>query len=133
MKKISLFLVLFILVSCKSGQESKSNVELTSKKEVLFNDYAFEITKILSDSRCPEGTNCIWAGELVIEVSVWQEHKLIESSVLTFSPKTREENLAWFSKFLPKDKILQSILISPNKTDKTLLLKDYKLKLVIIP
>jgi len=127
MKKISLCLVLFILVSCKSGQESKSNVELTSKKEVLFNDYAFEITKILSDSRCPEGTNCIWAGELVIEVSVWQENKLIESSVLTFSPKTRDENLAWFSKFVSENKKVKSYKISPVKTEKSLELKDYKL------
>ena len=132
MKKF-VYLLVLILVSCKSTQEQKSTYEVTSKKELLYNNYMFVINKVISDSRCPEGTNCIWAGELVVEISVWQKNNLVETSVITFSSKSREENLAWFSKFLPKDKTLQSILISPNKTDKTLLLKDYKLKLVIIP
>lgn len=131
MKKISLLIVLILLVSCKTGQDSKSTIEVTSKKEVLFNDYAFEITKILSDSRCPEGTNCIWAGELVVEVSVWQKNQFIESSVLTFSPKTRDENLAWFSKFVSENKKVKSYKISPVKTEKSLELKDYKIELVL--
>src|SRR5574343_357446 len=117
MKKISLFLLLLILVSCKSIQEEKTSFEVTSKKEVLFNDYAFEITKIDSDSRCPEGTNCIWAGELVVEVSVWQKNK--------------DENLAWFSKFVPENKKVTSYKISPAKTEKTIELKEYKVKLIL--
>ncbi len=131
MKKISLFLLLLILVSCKSIQEEKTSFEVTSKKEVFFNDYAFEITKIDSDSRCPEGTNCIWAGELVVEVSVWQKNKLVETRVLSFSPKTKDENLAWFSKFVPENKKVTSYKISPAKTEKTIELKEYKVKLIL--
>ena len=131
MKKISLFLLLLILVSCKSIQEEKTSFEVTSKKEVFFNDYAFEITKIDSDSRCPEGTNCIWAGELVVEVSVWQKNKLVETRVLSFSPKTKDENLAWFSKFVPENKKVTSYKISPAKTEKAIELKEYKVKLIL--
>lgn len=129
--KIIAYLLVLILFSCKSTQEQKSTYEVTSKKELLFNNYKFLINKVISDSRCPEGTNCIWAGELIVEVSVWQENKLIETSVLTFSPKTSEENLAWFSKFVSENKKVKSYKISPIKTEKSIELKDYKIELVL--
>lgn len=129
--KIIAYLLVLILFSCKSTQEQKSTYEVTSKKELLFNNYKFVINKVISDSRCPEGTNCIWAGELIVEVSVWQENKLIETSVLTFSPKTSEENLAWFSKFVSENKKVKSYKISPIKTEKSIELKDYKIELVL--
>ena len=89
------------------------------------------INKIISDSRCPEGTNCIWAGEIVMELSVLQNKEIKETLVLTFSPKTRDENLAWFGKYIPKDKKLIKYKISPSKTEQQLELKDYKIELIL--
>ena len=131
MKKLILVFILFAFVACKSAKENANEVMLTSKNEVVTNDYAIVINKIVSDSRCPEGTNCIWAGELVMELSVLQNKEIKESLELTFSQKTKEENLAWFRKYIPNNKKLIKYKISPTKTEQQLELKDYKIELIL--
>ena len=131
MKKIILILVLFVFVGCKSVKQNSNEVVITSKNEVVTNDYTIVISKIISDSRCPEGTNCIWAGELVIELSVLQNKEIKETLELTFSQNTKEENLAWFGKYIPNNKKLIKYKISPTKTEQQLELKDYKIELIL--
>ena len=131
MKKLILVFILFAFVACKSAKENANEVMLTSKNEVVTNDYAIVINKIVSDSRCPEGTNCIWAGELVMELSVWKKNEMKEIVVLTFSPKTKGENLEWFEKYILQNKKVINYMISPSKTDKQLELKDYKIELIL--
>ncbi len=130
MKKIILILVLFVFVGCKSVKQNSNEVVITSKNEVVMNDYTIVISKIISDSRCPEGTNCIWAGELVIEFSVVQNKQIKETKIITFSPDQKEENLVWFQKYVPNQK-LQKIDITTFKTDTPKVLKDYKVTLVV--
>jgi hypothetical protein len=131
MKKLILVFILFAFVACKSAKENANEVMLTSKNEVVTNDYAIVINKIVSDSRCPEGTNCIWAGELVMELSVLQNKEIKETLELTFSQNTKEENLAWFGKYIPNNKKLIKYKISPTKTEQQLELKDYKIELIL--
>ena len=131
MKKSILFLFFVAFVACKSLKENSNEIEITSKKEIVVNDYTIVIDKIISDSRCPQGVNCIWAGELVMEVSVWQNKALNETIQLTFSPKTRDENLAWFGKYIPNNKKLIKYKILPTKTEQQLELKDYKIELIL--
>jgi hypothetical protein len=131
MKKSILVLVLFAFVGCKSAKENPNEVIITSKNEVVTNDYAFVINKIVSDSRCPIGTNCIWAGELIMELSVWKDNKINETLVLTFSPTSKDENMAWFGKYIPNTKKLIKYQISPSKTEKQLELKDYRIELIL--
>lgn len=125
------FLLLLFFVACKFSQVPKSNYEITSKKALLFEDYSFVINKVISDSRCPEGTNCIWSGELIIELSVWQKNKLIQTNYLNFSPKTKDENLLWFSKFIPKGRTLRGYRILPLKTENSIELKEYTIELIL--
>ena len=131
MKKVVLIIVLFVFVACKSAKGNPNEITITSKKEVVANDYEIAIHKIISDSRCPEGVNCVWAGELVTELKVWQNKELKETKVLTFSPNSKEENFAWFEKYIPNNKKLSKYKISPNKTEKQLELKDYKIELIL--
>jgi hypothetical protein len=131
MKKIILGLMLFLFVACKSVKENPNEVVITSEKEVVVGDYVFVINKIISDSRCPIGTNCIWAGELVLELSVWKNKEIKETHVLTFSPNSKEENMAWFGKYISNNKKLNKFKISPSKTEKPLELKDYKIELIL--
>jgi hypothetical protein len=104
---------------------------LTSKNEVVMNDYAIVINKIISDSRCPEGTNCIWAGELAMELSIWKNNEIKETLELTFSPHNTEENRAWFGKYIPNNKKLIKYIISPSKTETPIALKEYKIELIL--
>jgi hypothetical protein len=131
MKKSILFLFLVAFVACKSVKENSNEITITSKKEIVVNDYTIVIDKIISDSRCPQGVNCVWAGELVMEVSVWQNKALNETIQLTFSPKTRDENLAWFEKYIPQNKKLKSYIVSPTKTENQIELKEYKIQLIL--
>lgn len=129
MKK--LILVFLVFIACKSVKENPNEITITSKKEVVVNDYVIEIDKIISDSRCPEGVTCVWAGELVMKLNVWENNELKETKELTFSAKTEEGNLAWFGKFMPRNKKLIRYKISPSKTEKQLELKNYKIELIL--
>lgn len=131
MKKSILVLVLFAFLACKSGKQNPNEVAITFKNEVVVNDYKIVINKIISDSRCPMGTNCIWAGEIVMELSVLQNKEIKETLELTFSQNTKEENLAWFGKYIPNDKKLIKYKISPTKTETPIALKDYKIELIL--
>jgi hypothetical protein len=131
MKQIILGLMLFLFIACKSAKANPNEVIITSKNERLANDYSIVINKIVSDSRCPIGTNCIWAGELVMELSVLKSKKMIETVVLTFSPTSKTENMAWFEKYIPNNKKLIKYQILPYKTEKNLELKDYKMELIL--
>lgn len=60
-------LILFLLsFPCLAGT---LNLKLNEWKK-LDKDLQFRVTKILEDSRCPEGTQCEWAGMAIIEVEV---------------------------------------------------------------
>ncbi len=131
MKKILLILVSFSFIACKSVKENSNEIAITSNKQVVVNDYVITIHKIISDSRCPEGTDCVWAGELVMELSVWQNKKIKETVMLIFSPNSKEENMAWFKKYIPQNKKLKGYKISPTKTEKQLEVKDYKIELIL--
>lgn len=131
MKKLILVFILFAFVACKSAKGNANEVVMTSKSEVILNDYTIVINKILSDSRCPEGTNCIWAGEIVMELSVLQNKEIKETLEVTFSQNTKEENLAWFGKYIPNNEKLIKYIISPSKTETPIALKDYKIELIL--
>ena len=131
MKKAILILVSLAFLACKAVKKNPNEITITSKKEVAANEYTLVIDKIVSDSRCPEGVTCVWAGEIVMKLSVWQNTTLKETTRLTFSSTTRDENLAWFGKYIPQNKKLKSYRISPTKTENQIELKDYKIQLIL--
>ena len=90
MKIVITALGLFILGGCKSQQakvtqdqqttqkttpenEVQNGIILLKERETKFvKDKEMNITfkKVVEDSRCPEGMQCIWAGLLVVEIEV---------------------------------------------------------------
>ncbi|TRX00325.1 hypothetical protein [Flavobacterium gawalongense] len=72
------------------------------------------LKEVLSDSRCPEGVTCVWAGEVSVVVSVYKDSKLIEDNTIVFSVNNADENKQWFSTYLPKkQRKIESISVSP--------------------
>jgi hypothetical protein len=67
----------------------------------------------LSDSRCPQGLNCIWAGEAQVLVSVYNK-KIRGRCSDHFIPKMLLENNKWFAKY-SKDKYkdIQNVELVP--------------------
>ena len=117
MKKSLLFLFMIIssVVLAQSPKSQKVKY-VTIKQKVYPNQKGFQLVlkAIVSDSRCPEGVTCIWAGEVSAVVSVYKDSKLIEDTTLVFSMKNEEDNKKWFATYLSeKQKKIKSIRVLP--------------------
>lgn len=49
--------------------------------------------EVLQDSRCPKNVNCVWAGEVVVLVDIFENGKKSDQKKLTLSPTSHLQNL----------------------------------------
>ncbi|MFH6969958.1 hypothetical protein [Flavobacterium petrolei] len=134
MKKSLLFLFMMISsVALAQSPESQKVKYTTIKQKVCPNQRGFQVVlkAVVSDSRCPEGVTCIWAGEVSAVVSVYKDSKWIEDTTLVFSLKNEEDNKKWFSKYLPeKQKKIKNIGVVPYPKEGTKIdSEEYYLKI----
>jgi hypothetical protein len=111
MKKIILLSVL--LFSCVLF--SQKIEKITSKKCIAKKGYHLKLKSVFNDSRCPEGTTCIWAGEVSVLVEVYNDKIFVEEKTLTFNSKNREENNLWFSKYFSGN--IKGVGVLPTKKE----------------
>jgi hypothetical protein len=116
--KNSLLLFLLILGTVTFAQNTKTesvqSLKITQKKCLKKKGFNLVLAAVVSDSRCPEGVTCIWAGEASVTVSVYKDSKLVEDHTMVFSMKNEQENRQWFSKYLPeKQKNVKSFSVFP--------------------
>ena len=90
---------------------AQSEIKITPKKCIPKKGYHLKLVKVLDDSRCPEGTTCVWAGEVSATVKVYKDRKFIEEKTLKFNPKNASENSKWFSAYYSKP--IKSIEVLP--------------------
>jgi predicted TIM-barrel enzyme len=137
MKKSVLFLFIFIssLVFAQSPKHQKVKYVKVIQK-VCSNQKGVQLVlkEVLSDSRCPVGVNCIWAGEIKVVVSVYQDRKFVKEETLTIAGSSNQENIAWFAQHLPTDKRnVKSINVLPDsKEGVKIKAKDYYIKVAYI-
>jgi len=129
-KLLFIFVTILSLTSCSCQKKLASteiNQKLDSKqdKEIVF-------VKLISDSRCPEGTQCIWAGEVIFEVAAYENGKLVEQKQFTLNIKNQEEISIWFASHLPESKeTLKEIDVLPHpKNGEETKQEDYAVKLI---
>ena len=93
--------------------------------------YRMLLKEIVSDSRCPEGVTCVWAGEIQVVVSLYKDRKFVEIQTLTVSSKHFQENMKWFAKYLPSAKRnIKSVAVLPYPKEGTPVNpKDYYIKI----
>jgi hypothetical protein len=94
---------------------AQSEIKITPKKCIPKKGFHLKLKSILNDSRCPEGSTCIWAGEVSVVVEVYNDKKFVEEKTLTLNSKNREENNSWFGKYYSKKIKSISILPYPKK------------------
>ncbi len=116
--KNSLLLFLLMLGTITFAQNTKTenvqSLKITQKKCLKKKGFNLVFKELVSDSRCPEGVTCIWAGEASVVVSVYKDSKLVEDHTMVFSMKNEEENKQWFSKYLPeKQKNIKNFSVFP--------------------
>ena len=125
MKKIATVCsFLFLLMGCASAQINEIDQKLDKKtaKEIV-------LVKVVSDSRCPEGVTCIWAGEVTIEVAAYENNKIVEQVQYTVNRENKEAIILWFEQHLParKEK-LKAIRVVPYPKDGVQIQpEDYKI------
>ncbi len=121
------FFVTFLFVGC-SAQKMITHIDQkldsNSNKEIV-------LVKIINDSRCPVDVQCVWAGEVVFEMAVYENNKIIEQTVLKLSSNNQEEILLWFTQRLPvTKKPIKNVSILPYPRDGVSIMpSDYFVKL----
>lgn len=113
-----------VLFACKSkkqvtathSHEFEKPITLAIGDSATFEDgLVFRLLRVTSDSRCPKGANCVWAGEVVAVFNANDEEELTISS----DPLKNPVKLgAYFIEFTGA---------SPEKTDAKIAQADYRL------
>lgn len=118
--------IVFSLLSCASAKQNEINQKLDAKS-----DKEIVLVNVVNDSRCPEGVQCFWAGEVTIDVAAYENKKLVEQVQWVINKTTVDEVNAWFVKHLPERKEkLKGIVVTPYpKEGNTIEPKDYKIVL----
>ena len=130
MKYFTPIIALFIFINCASKQVVNENEILINSTSLtnVGNDYEMKISKIISDSRCPEGVSCIWEGQVEMTVGVYKGRELVEEKDLIVNSKTIEENATWASQYSKKP--VKFIGVLPSRVKDTPINEgDYKLLL----
>lgn len=131
MKKIiPLLLLAFVLLSSAATAQNIRYKTITQTSCVKKKGYRLLLKQVVSDSRCPEGVTCVWAGEARFVVSVYKDKKFVEE--VTLSTTNREQNLETFSKYLGKKVTSVGVLPYP-KEEVNIDPKTYVLKIGYTP
>jgi hypothetical protein len=116
MKIIIPFLLFFTMLTYAQPPKAKIHYFSVSQKEcVKKKGYRLQLKTVVSDSRCPEGVTCVWAGEAQIVVSVYKDKKFLQDETLTLSSRHMQENAAWFTKYTGKNVAHVSLLPYPKE------------------
>ena len=115
--------------SQKNGAIYEKVFQIFQTKCIFKNGFQMQLKRVFDDSRCPDSAQCIWAGEVSIEIIAFKNNKITEVKVMTLSNKNFEENKKWFS-----DKyqiVIKEISVCPNLKQGTLIdPKAYYVKIV---
>jgi CRISPR/Cas system CMR subunit Cmr4 (Cas7 group RAMP superfamily) len=124
-----LFVCFFLLAGCAGVQNTETEI---SQKFDAKSDKGIVLINVSNDSRCPEESQCIWAGEVTFEVAAYENQKEVERIQLTLNKNTTEEIKVWFQEHLPKhSKILKAIQVLPYpKEGVRIRPEDYRIRLM---
>lgn len=134
MKNI-LFIVALLFSTIGFAQDSTNvNVEapkivnkLQYGKSATFNNIDVKFVELVSDSRCPKNVSCIWAGEVVILVDVFENGKKLETKKMTFNSLGKANDI-----YISKGLSITGVNISPYPVyGKKIALEDYKMQLFV--
>ena len=129
MKKTLFFFLLIFSISVFAQESKQKPVKITQKNCLAKKGYSFRLKEVTSDSRCPEGVQCIWAGEVQTVILVYKDKKMLEETKLTVSPNNNEEAIKFFTKYYVGKKIKAIYVLPFPIKDKILDKKQYHLEI----
>lgn len=84
---LSLLLSLSIAISAQETTRIDYSSSLHIGEMMNFGNRSLKFKNVVSDSRCPKDVTCIWAGEAIVAVEVYEDGKCIEEKQITISSK----------------------------------------------
>ena len=94
MKNFIFSIVLFFCFTSINSQETEINTVLVKLGETVEqNGITIKFDDVITDSRCPKGVTCVWAGEVVVLVTIYNDGKKSEQKKLTLSPTSQLQDL----------------------------------------
>ncbi len=97
-----LLMTVFLISSFSVSAQSEEFIKLGTLKAIKGTDFSIQFTELVDDSRCPSGTQCIWAGQVTVGINILKGDKIVKTFNLTLKPGA--ENL--------KSKIFKNRLFS---------------------
>lgn len=79
----SLILTFSAGVFAQDTQVNMYSSSLTIGERLDIGNRSLKFNEVISDSRCPQGVTCIWAGEAIISVEVYEDGKCIEEKLIS--------------------------------------------------
>jgi hypothetical protein len=118
------------------GQNIPSTIDteiilLNYKESIDIGDVNLKFEKVLTDSRCPSDVNCIWAGEAIVVVDVYNKGEHIYDKELimdTSGTLSDSNNLIFTSDTI---KVFSSKLFPYPKTTETKDFEKYYLEILL--
>lgn len=99
---------------------------LCSGDQLYFGNKAVKFKEVISDSRCPEGVTCIWAGEIKVLVEFYEDGKFKGDKIITGT------NISIAEFFNVKDLEISGMVVSPYpKVNEKISPGEYSLKLQV--
>jgi hypothetical protein len=129
MKNLVVLFVLVLSISCASQKEDSTEIKQVETHK-LSEEYSFKIKEIISDSRCPEGVSCIWAGEVELILSIYKEGSFYKDEALIISFKNFPENKLLLEKYTLNKKIKSIEVLPIKKQGIEIALEEYALKII---
>lgn len=131
MKKMLLFFLIIISVTVTGQSKAIRYFKITQKQCLNRSGYTLVLKEVTTDSRCPQGVQCVWMGEAQVVVSLYRDKKLIEDIAITISPNTLQQNKELIAKYSKeKYKNIQTVSLSPYpKKEQVVKPTDYYLKI----
>ncbi|GGG35696.1 hypothetical protein [Bizionia arctica] len=91
---------------------------------------SIKFVDVLTDSRCPEDVTCIWAGQVVALIEIYENDTLLEQKEMVFEPgKTKAKELRSLYSNEDKTILANSVLPYPKKSREKIKKEDYYLQL----
>ncbi|WP_290701186.1 hypothetical protein [Lacinutrix sp.] len=99
----NILFVFAFLITCSGFSQDSDSTKVKAKapkiisklmygKAITVEDLEFKFVAVESDSRCPKGAQCIWAGEAVVLIDIFKNGKRLEQKRVVFSPTAKLQN-----------------------------------------
>jgi Zn finger protein HypA/HybF involved in hydrogenase expression len=92
---LSAFLALIIVMfqSAEAQTSQDLTLQIGKQKKVFKNKLTVQFVSVLEDSRCPEGVDCIWAGNAKVQIKVKKTNGAWETLEINSNLKPQSQKI----------------------------------------